>query len=211
MNWLVQSLFSSIGKKEVMAITGLVFCLFLATHLAGNLTVYGGQAMFNSYSERLHSFGLLVNIAEVGLLAFAVFHVVLAALLYIENLRARPVRYAVKKNAGGRTLSSILMPYTGLYLLMFVIIHLFTFHFVERGDGIFGLVKETFSNPGYVIFYIFSMVVGALHVKHGLWSAFQTLGANHPKYMPCIEKLSLIFSLAVGVGFGSIPVFFFIE
>lgn len=211
MNWLVRSLFSSIGKKQVMAITGLVFCLFLATHLAGNLTVYGGEAMFNSYSERLHSFGLLVNIAEIGLLVFAVFHVFLAVVLYLENLQARPIRYAVKRNAGGRTLSSMLMPYTGLYLLIFVIIHLFTFHFVEREGGVFELVEGAFSNPDYVIFYIFSMVVGALHVKHGLWSAFQSIGANHPKYTPFIEKLSLIFSLAIGAGFGSIPFFFFIE
>jgi succinate dehydrogenase / fumarate reductase cytochrome b subunit len=89
-----------------------------------------------------------------------------------------------------------------------VIIHLLNFHFVQRTDqGIFQIVDRVFSNPGYVVFYIVSMIVAALHVKHGLWSAFQTLGANHPKYFPLIKVLSLIFSLCVGAGFGFIPIF----
>ena len=100
------------------------------------------------------------------------------------------------------------MPYTGLYLLIFVIIHLFTFHFVDRTDQtIFQIVANVFSSPVYVIFYIFSMAVLAFHVKHGLWSAFQSLGANHPKYMPLIKGAGLVFSLVVVIGFGSIPVF----
>jgi succinate dehydrogenase / fumarate reductase cytochrome b subunit len=91
---------------------------------------------------------------------------------------------------------------------VFVLIHLFTFHFVEHTpQTTFQLVANVFSKPGYVIFYVFSMIVVGFHVKHGLWSAFQTIGANHPKYMPFIKGASLIFSLAVGVGFGSIPVY----
>ena len=112
------------------------------------------------------------------------------------------------KNAGGRTISSTLMPYTGLYLLIFVIIHLFTFHFVDRSSQtIFQIVDGVFTRPGYVIFYAFSMIVAAIHIKHGFWSAFQTLGANHPKYTPLIRGISLLFSLMVVVGFGSIPLF----
>jgi len=192
----------------MMALTGLSFCAFLAIHLFGNLTIYGGKTRFNAYSDHLHSLGVLINVAEIGLLLLALIHVLLATLLYVENWQARPVRYVMKTNAGGRTLSSTLMPYTGLYLLVFVIIHLLTFHFVDRGNqGIFQIVANVFSKPGYVIFYAFSMIVAAFHVKHGFWSAFQTLGGNHPKYMPLIRAVSLIFSLCVAAGFGFIPIF----
>ena len=206
MNWLIGVFSSSIGKKQIMACTGLIFCLFLASHLMGNLTIYGGNRMFNAYSEHLHAYGLIINVIELALLFFAVLHILFAAILYFQNWRARPVRYRMKKNAGGRTLSSILMPYTGLYLVIYVVLHLLTFHFVDRtGRTLFQLVADVFSRPEYVIFYTFSMIVAALHVKHGLWSAFQTIGADHPKYMPLIKGMSWIFSLLVGFGFGSIP------
>ena len=207
MNWLIGVFSSSIGKKQIMACTGLIFCLFLATHLVGNLTIYGGKGMFNGYSEHLHNYGLILNVIELALLFFAVLHISFATLLYFQNRHARPVRYQMKKNAGGRTLSSTLMPYTGLYLLVYVVLHLITFHFADRaGRTLYQLVEDVFSKPEYVIFYAFSMIVAGLHVKHGFWSAFQTIGADHPKYMPLILGLSWIFSLLVGVGFGSIPI-----
>jgi succinate dehydrogenase / fumarate reductase cytochrome b subunit len=212
MIWFIRTVTSSIGKKLLMAITGLIFCSFLAFHLIGNLMIYGGKDAFNGYSEHLHSLGLLVNAVEVGLLVCALIHIFFAALLYFENLRARPVGYAMKKGAGGQTISSRIMPYTGLYLLVFVIIHLFTFHFVEKTDqGIYQIVAGVFSRPAYVLFYIFSMAVAFFHIKHGFWSAFQTIGANHPKYMPFIRGMSLIFSLVVGVVFGSVPLFMFLS
>jgi len=208
MNWLLWTLTSSIGKKLLMALTGLLFCLFVLAHLLGNLSVYGGKDYFTAYAEHLHGFGILVNVAEMGLLISAVLHISLGAILFFENLRSRPTRYVMKKTAGGRTLSSTIMPYTGLYVLVFVLIHLFTFHFVEHTpQTTFQLVADVFSKPGYVVFYVFSMIVLGFHVKHGLRSAFQTIGANHPRYMPLIKLASLIFSLAVGVGFGSIPVY----
>ena len=206
MGWLISVFSSSIGKKQIMASTGLFFCLFLATHLVGNLTIYGGKGMFNAYAEHLHAFGPIINVIELALLFFAVLHISFGALLYFQNWRARPVRYQVKKNAGGRTLTSTLMPYTGLYLLIYVILHLFTFHFADRsGRTLYQLVADVFSRPEYVVFYTFSMVVAALHVKHGFWSAFQTIGADHPKYMPLVQAVGWIVSLLVGVGFGSIP------
>jgi len=212
MNGFLRTLFSSIAKKQMMALTGLSFCAFLAVHLFGNLTIYGGEQSFNAYSDRLHSLGVLINVTEIGLLLMALLHISLAGLLYIENWQSRPVRYVMKKNAGGRTISSTLMPYTGLYLLVFVILHLITFHFADRGgQGIFQLVARVFSSPGYVIFYVFSMIVAAFHVKHGFWSAFQTLGGNHPKYMPLIRAISLIFSLCVAAGFGFIPIFMIVS
>ena len=208
MNRLIRTCLSSIGKKFFMALTGLVFCSFVAMHLGGNLSIYGGKSYFTSYAEHLHTLGVLITFSEWALLGCAVIHIILGATLFLENVRARPVRYVVKKNAGGRTWASALMPYTGLYLVIFILIHLFTFHFVEHSpQTTFALVADTFSSAGYVLFYLFSMAVAAFHVKHGLWSAFQTLGGNHPTYTPLIEVMSLVFGIAVGVGFGSIPIF----
>ncbi|WP_419656975.1 sdhC3: succinate dehydrogenase/fumarate reductase cytochrome b subunit [Desulfosarcina variabilis str. Montpellier] len=211
MNWITGTLGSSIGKKLMMAITGISFCGFLAAHLAGNLTIYGGQEAFNSYAEHLHSLGPLVTVAEIGLLAFALVHVITGLVLFLGNLKARPVRYAVNKSAGGRTLGSATMPYTGVILLAFIVFHLLNFHFVDKTDTtIFNIVSNAFGNPVYVAIYILSMIVAAVHVSHGFWSAFQTIGANHPKYMPLIRTLSIVFAVVVGIGFGFLPIYIFL-
>ena len=208
MNWFTNTLWTSVGKKLLMAVTGLFFCVFLILHLAGNLTIYAGKDAFNSYAEHLHSLGPLLTVAEWGLLLFAVIHVCTGLLLFYQNFTARPSRYAVNKRAGGRTLGSATMPYTGVILLLFVIYHLNNFHFVDKTHtSIFQIVSTAFSKPSYVVIYTFAMIVAAVHVSHGFWSAFQTLGADHPKYTPLLRGLSLVFSLIVGIGFGFIPVY----
>jgi succinate dehydrogenase / fumarate reductase cytochrome b subunit len=209
MNWIINTIGTSIGKKLLMALTGLGFMGFLAGHLAGNLTIYGGKDAFNSYAAHLHSLQPLVTAAEWGLLLFAIIHVSTGLLLFYQNFKARPVRYTVKRNGGGRTVGSGTMPYTGILMLAFVIIHLFNFHFVDKtGTTIYEVVSGAFSNPGYVLFYLVMMGVVAIHVSHGFWSAFQTLGANHPKYMPLIQVCGIAFSIIVGLGFGFIPIYF---
>jgi len=211
MNWLKQTLWSSIGKKLMMAVTGLAFCGFLAGHLAGNLTIYGGKEAFNAYAAHLHALGPLVTAAELGLAVFAVVHIITGLTLFYQNFVARGGRYAVNKKAGGRTIGSSTMPYTGVLLLVFVVIHLINFHFVDKsGTSIANIVGQTFENPLWVGFYVLAMVVAAVHVSHGFWSAFQTVGANHEKYMPFIMVFSIIFSLIVGVGFGLLPIFVFL-
>lgn len=209
MTWVVRVLSTSVGKKQLMALTGLLFLLFLAVHLVGNLSIYRGSEAFVAYAEGLHALGGVLVLAEVGLLLCLIIHVTLGTILFFENRRARPVKYAVDKTGGGgRTLSSVTMPYTGLLILVFLAVHLTTFshHIVDQTDRtVFVIARQVFANWVFFAFYLFSMVVVALHVRHGLWSAFQTAGANHPKYMPLIEKLSLIFAVIVGVGFGSIP------
>jgi succinate dehydrogenase / fumarate reductase, cytochrome b subunit len=211
MNWITGTLGSSIGKKLMMAITGFSFCGFLTAHLAGNLTIYGGQAAFNSYAAHLHSLGPLITVAELGLLTFGLVHVITGLTLFLGNLKARPVRYAVNKSAGGRTLGSATMPYTGVLLLAFVVLHLMNFHFVDKtGTTIFNIVSSAFANPAYVAIYILAMIVAAVHVSHGFWSAFQTVGANHPKYMPLIRTISIAFAVIVGVGFGFLPIYIFL-
>ncbi len=208
MNWFFSLLGSSIGKKMLMAITGLGFCGFLAGHLAGNLTIYGGKDAFNSYAEHLHALGPLVTLAEWGLLIFAIIHVITGTTLFYSNLKARPTRYAVDKRAGGRTLGSATMPYTGVIVLGFVVFHLLNFHFVDKTNTtIFQIVASAFQNPIYVSIYLVAMVIVALHVSHGFWSAFQTIGANHPKYMPFIRTFSIVFAVIIGFGFGLLPIY----
>jgi succinate dehydrogenase / fumarate reductase cytochrome b subunit len=182
MNWLTGTLGTSIGKKVMMALTGLAFCGFLLAHLAGNLTLYGGREAFNGYAHHLHSLGPLLTVAELGLLALALVHVATGLLLFWQNFRARPERYAVDARAGGRTIGSATMPYTGVLILLFVIFHLANFSFVDKTNTtIFDIVSGAFANPVYVGIYIVAMVVVALHVSHGFWSLFQTLGWNHPQ------------------------------
>jgi succinate dehydrogenase / fumarate reductase cytochrome b subunit len=208
MNWLFRTLSTSVGKKQLMAVTGLLFLLFLTTHLLGNLSVYGGPAAFVAYAEHLHALGKLLVAAEVGMAVALIVHVATALVLFLENRGARPVKYAMDKSGGGRTFSSQAMPYTGVLILAFIGVHLATFshHLVDQSSrNIYQIAVAVFSNRGYLAIYLVSMVIVALHVRHGLWSAFQTVGASHPKYMPFIQKLSIVFAVIVGIGFGSLP------
>ena len=208
MQWIVDFFGSSVGKKLLMALTGFCFIGFLAGHLIGNLTLYGGRDAFNAYAEHLHALGPVITVVELALLTLAVIHVFTGMILFLQNLKARPVRYAVNKNGGGRTISSRLMPYTGFAILLFLIYHLLQFHFVDKTfTTIYDIVSLAFANVLNITFYIAAMVVVALHIRHGFWSLFQTLGANHPKYMPIIMGASLVFSLIFGIGFGFLPVY----
>ena len=208
MSWLIRIFSSSIGKKLLMAFTGLSFIGFLCAHLAGNLTLYKGGAAFNAYAEKLHSLGSLLTVFEFGLLALALIHITTGIILFVQNLKARSVPYENDRSAGGRTLSSVTMPYTGIIILAFVILHLINFSFVDKTQRtIFEIVSAAFANPVYLVIYVFVMIVVALHIRHGFWSAFQTIGANHPKYMPALRVLSVIASLIFGFGFGLLPIY----
>lgn len=210
MNWLIRALSSSIGKKQIMAVTGLAFSLFVLTHLLGNLTVYRGREAFLSYVESLHALGGLVSLAELGLVVFAVLHIGMGLILFVQNLQARPVRYAVKKRAGGRTIGSITAPYTGLLILVFIVVHLSKFRFVDKAmTDDFIILSNTFTQVGYVLFYVLGVIVVAVHVSHGFWSGFQTIGLNHPKYMALIQRFGTLFSFVLGAGFASIPIYLF--
>jgi succinate dehydrogenase / fumarate reductase cytochrome b subunit len=208
MSWLIRIFGSSIGKKLLMAITGLSFIGFLCAHLTGNLTLYMGGTAFNTYAEKLHSLGPVLTVFEFGLLALALIHVTTGTVLFVQNFKARSVPYENDQSAGGRTLSSITMPYTGFIILAFVIFHLINFSFVDKTERtIFEIVSSAFANPVYMVAYVFVMIIVALHIRHGFWSAFQTVGANHPKYMPALMALSVFASLIFGFGFGLLPIY----
>ncbi len=210
MAWLTQTLGSSIGKKVLMAVSGLSFIGFLAGHLAGNLTIYGGADAFNGYAEHLHALGPFLAVAEFGLLGLFAIHVLVGLVLFWQNFQARPVRYAVNRSPGGKTIGSATMPYTGVLILLFIIFHLSNFSrfFVDQSaTTIYQIVSNAFANPVYVGLYVLAMLVVALHVSHGFWSLFQTLGLNHSKYMPAITVLGVVLSVVFALGFGFLPVY----
>lgn len=191
-----------------MAVTGLSFICFLMAHLAGNLTLYGGENAFNSYVERLHTFSPVITIVELGLLFLVITHVLTGSILFYQNILARPIRYKVYKSAGGRSLGSATMPYSGFIILAFIIFHLVNFHFADKtGTTIFQIVAKAFANPLYIVIYIAAMIVLAIHISHAFWSLFQTIGADHPKYTPLIRIAGIVISLIFGVGFGFLPVY----
>jgi succinate dehydrogenase / fumarate reductase, cytochrome b subunit len=198
---------TSIGKKLFMALTGLCFICFLVLHLAGNLTLYVGPEAFNTYVSSLESLGPLVMLAEAGLVVMAVLHIGTGLFLFYRNLQARPERYRVHRSAGGRTIGSATMPYTGLTILVFVIFHLADFTMADRtGTTLYGIVASAFANPVHAVFYTLVMAVVAVHVSHGFWSLFQTLGVNHPKYTVPLQVSGIAMSVVLGAGFGLIPI-----
>ena len=197
---------SSVGKKSIMAASGLLLSLFLLTHMLGNSVSFLGRDAFNTYAERLHSLGVLVYIFEIGLLTLFLIHIITGIILYLENLQARPARYSVNTSEGGRSWGSRTMPYTGVIILVFIIVHLMNFHFTDKSVPVADLVRELLSSPSLAFFYIFSLVALALHLSHGFWSLFQSIGFNHEKYNPLLMKGALVFSILMGTVFILIPV-----
>lgn len=206
MNRLWHVIKSSIGKKELMAVTGFCLILFLAVHLFGNLNIFRGTEAFNWYAHKLHSLPLFVTLFELGLLTIGAIHVFFATVLVVQNLMARPHRYSWKKWEGGRSLGSWSMLFTGPYILLFVIFHLLHFTLMDKGGrNISTIVAERFEQPVWVAFYAISMVFVGLHVSHGFWSGFQTLGVENERRGE-LRSLGLLVSLVFGVTFGAIPI-----
>jgi len=204
---LIVSLYrSSVGKKGIMAASGLLLSLFILIHLLGNSISFAGREAFNSYAEKLHSVGGFIYLFELGLLALFLIHIITGIILYIENLQARPSRYSVNSSEGGRSLGSLTMPYTGAIILIFIIVHLINFHFTDKSMLVADLVRELLSKPELAFFYIISFIALALHLSHGAWSLFQSIGFNHEKYNRILMKGALAFSILVGTVFILIPV-----
>ena len=207
---------SSIGKKQIMALTGFGLLGFTATHMAGNLLLFAGAENFNSYAHALTS-NKLIYVAEAGLAGMFLLHIALAVLLRVQNSSARPVKYYVKtRTTRGETFASMTMPITGMILLIFLIIHLINFKFgtyyETTIDGVtvrdlYKTVIEYFSNPVYVAWYVFAMCAVGVHTSHGFKSAFQSWGASHPKYNQFVEAASLAYGLIVAIGFSAAAIF----
>jgi len=211
MNWYLFILGSSVGKKILMAISGLCLIGFLAVHLLGNIMAFAGAAAFNEYAAKLHSLQPYLSVFNIGLAIVGLVHILVGLILFVENLKARPAGYHVYKNPGGRTIGSNTMPYTGILILIFIVFHLFKFTFVDKSvTPIYQLMAATFANPWWVFFYVVAVAIVAVHISHGFWSMFQTFGINHPRYLPLIMKLGVVVTLVFGIGFGILPIYLLI-
>jgi succinate dehydrogenase / fumarate reductase cytochrome b subunit len=217
MGWILKFANSSIGKKFVMAVTGLSLILFLMVHLAGNLTLYISEETFNSYVSTLDIVKPLIRVVEVILALVFIFHIYNGAKLWFENKRANPIKYKVNASSENSTLSSRTMIISGSIVFIFLVTHLSTlwyaFNFGSHGadQSYYNIVMEWFNYPVYVLFYVIAMVLLGFHLNHGFQSAFQTFGWTHKKYTPAIEKIGALFAIVMAVGFASIPIYFFIS
>lgn len=208
----LEMVLSSIGKKELMALTGLGFVGFLIVHMAGNYTMLAGAEAFNAYAEKLESLGPLILLAELGMIVMLALHVTFGLALVVRNLKARGTRYEVKKVEGGRTLGSWTMWLTGPWILVFIGLHLWHFTIPHKVLGneapLSQLVAEQLANPYWAAYYVASVVIVGLHVSHGFWSSFQTLGTA-PARKGTLRDSSVLLGFVFAAGYGLLAFFVF--
>jgi succinate dehydrogenase / fumarate reductase cytochrome b subunit len=212
-SWPGKFLSTSVGKKTVMAVTGLSLVGFLVVHLIGNINLWaGGDEAFNEYAEHLESYGWLLNAAEIGLLALFVVHAGLALKLTAENRAARPVGYRRRQVMGGMTPGSSTMLVTGLILLLFVVIHVVDFRLPKLAgeiDDLAGAVRDRLSSPVGAGIYLVGVIALGVHLSHAIQSAFQTLGLHHPRWTPLVRIGGRALALLLAAGFATFPLFLF--
>jgi succinate dehydrogenase / fumarate reductase cytochrome b subunit len=200
---------TSVGKKTVMAVTGLLMLLFVMMHMLGNLQVFAGPEKMNAYAAFLR--GLPGPLwAFRGLMGLAlVLHVVTALLLIAQSLRSRPVRYK-RRSYQEATTSSRTMLLTGPLILAYLVYHLLdqTFGVVNPAFNHLDVYRNVivgFSDLRVSVGYIAAMLLLMLHLKHGIWSLFQTLGLNIPRYDASIRAVSVLLAVGLAAGYISIP------
>ncbi len=200
---------TSVGTKLLVGVTGLALFLYLITHVAGNSLAFLGPSVFNQYAHILLS-NPLIPVIEIGLLLIFLVHVYKTVTMFLGNQQARPVAYAVKKNQGGpsrKTLASSTMILSGLWLLVFIVIHVKTFkygaHYELEGGvrDLYRLEMENFQSPLTVGLYLLSMLVVGAHIWHGASSSFQSLGVDHPRWTPRIMATTKVLTALITAGF----------
>ncbi len=225
MNWLVNFLTSSIGRKLVMSLTGLFLCLYLVIHVAGNLQLFLGDdgKAFNSYAYFM-THNPLISIVAWGTKLAILLHAIQGILLYLKNRAARKVGYKVT-NTKASTWASRNMAFLGTVIFVFIVVHLENFwyrmHYGETPkmdiDGhlvpdLYKVVSTAFEQEWIVGLYIISMVALAYHLIHGFHSAFQSLGLNHQKYASLLKFLSIgVFGILIPLLFAAMPIYFYIK
>ncbi len=227
----MSSAWTTVGKKVLTGITGIAWILFIIAHLLGNFQLFfnDGGAAFNAYTKFLESQGILLYIAEAGLVLTLLLHAAIGINIWLGKRRARPVGYAKYKTAGepsAQNLSSRTMIITGSVLMLFLIVHIWSFKFGpgmaegyvttingEPARDLYRLVIEIFQDPLYVFGYTAVMILLGLHLHHGFWSAFQSLGAIRPSARKTMQFAALIVGVLLAIGFLSIPlyIYFFVN
>jgi succinate dehydrogenase / fumarate reductase, cytochrome b subunit len=211
---------SSVGTKLLIGLTGLGLFAYMVLHLIGNVLIFAGTETFNAYSHTLISNPLILPV-EIGLLAIFLLHVYKAITNYLSNTAARPIRYARKKGAdhtSRKSLASSTMIWSGLVLFVFIVIHVWQFKFgtwYETGGEIpiRDLARtefEVFSRPGWVLLYVVATVLVGLHLRHGISSAFQSIGVDHPVYTRRLTTWGIVLAVLIGGGLAIIPVWVYL-
>jgi succinate dehydrogenase / fumarate reductase cytochrome b subunit len=203
---------STNGKKVVMAVTGAIMFLFIIGHVLGNLQIFEGPAKLNAYGHFLHSIGELLWPVRIVLLLSVALHITATVQLAMRNKEARPVGYS-RKQAINSSYASRTMYWSGPIVLAFIIFHLLQFtagyihpesQFIE-GD-VYHNVVAGFSVWWVSVWYIIAVSLLGFHLRHGLWSMFQSLGYNHPRHTPLLKKAAFVIALLITLGYISIPI-----
>ncbi|CVK16789.1 MAG: succinate dehydrogenase cytochrome b subunit [Apibacter sp.] len=217
---------SSIGRKFMMALTGFFLMIFLLVHLGINLTLFAGntdcegkllpkeEVIFNQASHFMAT-NPLIQIMQYVLAFGFIYHIFLGIVLTFKNQKARgKERYAVNQFSANTPFNSRTMIYTGLLILIFLLLHLYNY-FVPLKFGTVGdeylLVTELFKSPVYTLLYVLAFIFLGLHLSHGFASSFQSVGFNHKIYTPIIKILGKTYFIFIAVGFAAIAIYFYFK
>jgi succinate dehydrogenase / fumarate reductase, cytochrome b subunit len=202
---------SSVGKKAIMAVTGLIMVAYLITHVLANLLVFQGPTRINAYSAFLHGTGGALWAARLVLLVALVLHIVAAVQLAERRFEARPMRYAAGRDPQVSTWASRSIRWGGALILVFLVYHILHFtigaahpDFVEGNP--YHNVATGFHSLPVVLVYLIAMAAVGLHLYHGVWSSGRSLGMSPPSPQPLRRTVALVLALLVWLGFTVIPI-----
>lgn len=223
MSWVSKTLSSTLGRKLLMALTGLFLIIFLIGHVSGNTLLFkndGGEA-FNIYAKFMTTNPAVKILSYITYIA-VIAHVIYSIILTGVNKSARPVPYASSQASTNSPWTSRNMGVLGTFVLIFLVVHLQGFWYQmhwgdlpeaeyngEKYKDLYAIVTFAFQQEWLVALYVISMVFLGFHLSHGFSSAFQTLGLNHVKYSPAIKKVGLAFSIIVPALFASMPLYIY--
>jgi succinate dehydrogenase / fumarate reductase, cytochrome b subunit len=203
---------TTVGKKAIMAVTGLLLFLFVVGHLLGNLQIFEAPEKINKYAALLKSLPALLWTTRIVLLTAVILHIWSSFQLWLLQREARPIGYVKKVNISS-TYASRTMQWSGPILLAFIIWHLLQFSFGTVHPGapfdehnVYNNVVLGFQVWPVSLFYIIAMSMLCCHLYHGLWSMFQSLGFSHPVYTPILKALAKVVAIILAIGYISIPV-----
>lgn len=200
---------SSVATKILIGVTGLALVAYLLIHIIGNLMIFFGPAFYNKYAYTLEG-NPLIPVIEIGLLLIFLLHVYKTVTMYLGNWATRPIAYKRKEYAGRpsrKSIASSTMIFSGLWLLLFIIIHVKAFRFGTEypwpagGRDLYRQEMENFTSPLMLGFYLLSMLVVGSHLWHGAASSVQSLGLDHPRWTPRILLLGKVMAVLIASGF----------
>lgn len=218
---LLKAMNSQVGRKIMTGITGVALMLFLIGHLAGNLSIFGSADAFNIYTKTLMDLGPLLYVIEAALAFLFLYHTILGVSIWLKKRKARPQNYDTYKTKGGpshHSLASRSMIISGSVIFIFLILHIVHFKFgAEYTTMIDGaeardlrqLVLEEFQKTWVVIAYVFVLALTILHLSHGFWSAFTSLGMKNQNRSKKIQMTAYAFAIILMLAFIFIPLYIY--